>query len=60
MTNLLIILGVLLVALVLVVPLLEKTAQPVTEENMQKYHKVFRFLMGVMLLALVIRYFMGK
>lgn len=60
MTNLLIILGVLLAALVLVVPLLEKTTKPVSEENMQKYQKAFRFLMGVLLLAVVIRYFLEK
>ncbi len=60
MNNLMIVLGVLLLGLVVIVPLVERFAKPATPENMQKYHKIFRILMGVMLLALVIQYFMRK
>jgi Na+-driven multidrug efflux pump len=58
MTNLLIVLAVLFVVLVVVVPLIERFAKPTTPEAMQKYHKIFGVLLGVMMLALVIRYFL--
>jgi hypothetical protein len=60
MNNLMIVLGVLFLGLVVIVPLVERFAKPTTPEDMQKYHKIFRILMGVMLLALVIQYFMRK
>lgn len=60
MTNLLIVLGVLFLALAVIAPLVERFAKPASPEDLQKYHKIFRILMGVMLLAVVIRYFMGQ
>lgn len=56
MNNLLIILAVLFISLFVILPLVEKTAKPVDAEKMQKYHKVFGILLGVMVIASVVRY----
>lgn len=60
MNNLLIVLGVLFLALVVVVPLVERFGQPASAEKLQKYQMIFRILMAVMLLALLVRNFTGK
>ena len=51
MTNLLIILGVLFAALFILLPILEKTAKPVEEQQMQKYSKIIMYLMMAMIVA---------
>ncbi len=63
MENLLIVLGVLMLSLVVIVPLVEKTAKPIDPDNeeqqaklMQKA-KIIRFLMMFLVLAAAIKYF---
>jgi uncharacterized membrane protein required for colicin V production len=55
MSNLLIILAVLFAALFLLLPILEKTAKPVDEEQAQNYSKIIMVLMAVMILASTIK-----
>ncbi len=59
MENLLIILAVLFAALFVVVPLVEKFAKPVDNEQMHKYTKILGILMAVMMVALLVRSCMG-
>lgn len=59
MTNLLLVLAILFATLFVIIPLIEKTAKPVSEENLQKYHKIFGVLMLLMAIGLIIRYFIG-
>lgn len=59
MSNLLLVLAVLFGALFVIIPLVEKTAKPVSEEKMQSYHKIFGILMLLMAIGLTIRFFMG-
>lgn len=49
--NVLIIIGVLFGALLLIIPILEKTAKPVDDEQMQKYGKI---MMGLMMVLVVV------
>ena len=63
MENLLIVLGVLMLTLVIIVPLVEKTAKPIDPNDeeqqaklMQKT-KIIRFLMMFLILAAAIKYF---
>ncbi|CAA0081782.1 Uncharacterised protein [BD1-7 clade bacterium] len=55
MENLLIVLGVLFAALFIIVPLVERFGKPVDNEKAQKYTKIMGLLLGIMMLALVIR-----
>lgn len=59
MGNLLIVLAVLFGALFLIVPLVEKTAKPVEPEQMQKYQKIFGFLLVLMVVASSIKFCTG-
>lgn len=59
MTKLFLVLAILFAALFVIVPLIEKTAKPVSAESLQKYHKIFGILMLLMAIGLVIRYFIG-
>ncbi|NRA42351.1 MAG: hypothetical protein HRU21_08615 [Pseudomonadales bacterium] len=54
--NILIILGVLFIALIVLVPLIEKTAKPVEEEQMQKYSKVIMGLMMAIVVAASLKF----
>ena len=57
--KVLMILGVLLISLLVIIPLVEKFAKPSTEKDQAKLGKIMMYLMGVLMLALTIRYFMG-
>ena len=63
MENLLIVLGVLMLALFVVLPLIEKTAKPIDPEdeeqqaNLMKKANIIRFLMMFLALAAAIKYF---
>ena len=57
--NLIIILGVLFVALIILVPLLEKTAKPLDEEKMGKYSKIMMGLMLGLIIASSAKFCMG-
>ena len=63
MENLLIILAVLVIALFVILPLVEKTAKPIDpndeeqQAQLMKKHNIIRFLMMFMALAVAIKYF---
>ena len=57
--KLLAILGVLFLGMIIIIPLVEKYAKPVSNEQMQNYHKIFGFLLGLLVLASALKYFMG-
>lgn len=59
MNNLLIILLVLFASLFVIVPLVERVAKPVEAEQMQKYHRIFGILLGVMVIAMTVRFCVG-
>lgn len=59
MGNLLLVLAILFAALFVIIPLIEKTAKPVDEANLQKYHKVFGVLMLIMVIAVSAKFFLG-
>lgn len=59
MQNLLIVLGVLFVSLFVIVPLVQKTAKPISAEQQQKYGKIFGILMIVLIVATSVKYCMG-
>ena len=59
MNNLLIILLVLFGALFVIVPLIERIAKPVDAEQMQKYHRIFGILLGLMVVGMTVRFCMG-
>lgn len=59
MSNLLLILAVLFAALFIIIPLVEKTAKPVSEEKMQNFHKIFGILLLLMAIGVTVRFFMG-
>ena len=56
MTNLLIVLGVVFGALFIILPLVEKTAKPVTPEQMQKYQKVLLALLAISAVAASVKF----
>ncbi len=58
--NVLIILGVLFASLLLLLPILEKTAKPVEEEQMSKYSRIIMFLMMGLIVASSIKLCMGS
>lgn len=58
MQNLLLILGILVLAIAVIVPLLERVAKPVDEEQAGRYSRIITLLMGVLVLAWVIKFFM--
>jgi hypothetical protein len=58
--NLLIILGVLFACLVILVPLIEKTAKPIDQEKMGQYSKIMMALMAVLIIASSIKFFVGS
>lgn len=58
MSNLLMILGVLFLALLVAVPLLERFAKPMDEQKAGQYSKIMMFLMTLAILASAIKYFM--
>ncbi len=57
--NVLIILGVLFAALIILLPLLEKTAKPVDEEKMGQYSKIMMGLMMALIIASSIKFCMA-
>lgn len=63
MENLLIILAVLVIALFVILPLVEKTSKPIDpndeeqQAQLMKKHNIIRFLMMFMALAVAIKYF---
>ena len=59
MSNLIIILVVLFGALFLILPLVEKTAKPVTPEQTQKFQKVFLALLALSAVAASVKFCAG-
>jgi len=57
--NLLIILAVLGIALIVLIPLIEKTAKPVDEEQLGKYSKIFMGLLALLMLLSSIKFCTG-
>ena len=57
--NVLIILGILFAALILIVPLIEKTAKPVDDEQMNKYSKIMMGLILALILISSLKFCMG-
>jgi hypothetical protein len=58
--NVLIILGVLFTALVILLPLIEKTSKPVDQEKMGQYSKIMMALMVVLVIASSIKFLIGS
>lgn len=56
MTNLLIVLALVFGALFLILPLIEKTAKPVTPEQMQKLQRVFPVLLLIFAIAASVKF----
>ena len=59
MSNLLIVLGVLFIALAIIVPLAEKFATPISEEKSASYSKIIMGLMSALIIISAVKYFMG-
>lgn len=57
--NVLIILGILFAALIILLPLLEKTAKPVDEEKMSQYSKIMMGLMLALVVASSVKFCVG-
>ncbi|MCK5881695.1 MAG: hypothetical protein KAG18_07445 [Sinobacterium sp.] len=58
--NVLIILGVLFTALIILLPILEKTSKPVDDEKMGQYSKIMMGLMLGLVMATSIKFCMGS
>lgn len=57
--NVLIILGVLFVALMIIVPLVERFGKPASEQQMQSYGKWMMIAMSVLMVASTVKYCSG-
>lgn len=60
MTNLLAVLGILLLALVVILPLVQRFAKPVEPAAADSYQRILGFLMAAMAIALVIRFLLDN
>lgn len=54
--NVLIVLGVLFLALIIIVPLVERFGKPAEEEQMQSYGKWMMIAMSILMVASTVKY----
>ena len=59
MTNLLIILAALFIALAIIVPLAERFAKPVDENQARNYSRIIMILLSLVMLGSVLKYALG-